>query len=562
MEINGGYIRAHPGSSIDIGINLYHDGTNWRYVTAGTALKFEQVNYGGSRSFQWTTAPTGAAGAVLTGVTAMSLDGTTGNLGVLGTVNAANASMGAPSFSFTGATNSGLYRDPTTNWPCISATGVMSAMFWTGGVMLPAGSHFSWAATNPIGANGPEVAIMRRNAAGLEVNTGTIGQYRDLVLRGVESYGGMVSVVGSTGTIAGGAATPQLEVRGAGAAGDGAFMTFHRPGAFAAFFGLDTDNTLKIGGYSLGAASYRIHHDGFAWPWVPIAGETYKIHSSGKDVVAHRSNTSGVYWFGTPAASTYLFYDGATYQMPTAPLCVQARLTIGGGAAQSSALHVHAAANMNFVAHSSTLAYIGNLNDANTAWQPLTYVGSMFGPLTDNGGNLGTFANRWSAVYAVSGTINTSDQRGKTNITPCDLGLDFINSLHPVSYVRKVGYATTERVVVGEEEVPEHYDIDNNLIPATTKPKYEDVAVPVPGVRTHYGLIAQDVALAVQAAGVKDFGGYVVGDAMTLPKDNPVDAPQGLNYSEFVAPLIKAVQELSARVKVLEAQLAQPAQRG
>jgi hypothetical protein len=29
----------------------------------------------------------------------------------------------------------------------------------------------------------------------------------------------------------------------------------------------------------------------------------------------------------------------------------------------------------------------------------------------------------------------------------------------------------------------------------------------------------------------------------------------GLNYSEFIAPLIKAVQELSARVRELEARL-------
>lgn len=37
-----------------------------------------------------------------------------------------------------------------------------------------------------------------------------------------------------------------------------ALMTFHRPGAHAVFFGLDTDNQLKVGGWSTGANSYRL----------------------------------------------------------------------------------------------------------------------------------------------------------------------------------------------------------------------------------------------------------------------------------------------------------------
>jgi hypothetical protein len=67
---------------------------------------------------------------------------------------------------------------------------------------------------------------------------------------------------------------------------------------------------------------------------------------------------------------------------------------------------------------------------------------------------------------------------------------------------------------------------------------------PIPGVRTHWGLLAQEVQQAVTTAGV-DFGGYVEN------RENP-DAPLGLNYSEFIAPLIKAVQELSLRVQALE----------
>lgn len=56
--------------------------------------------------------------------------------------------------------------------------------------------------------------------------------------------------------------TPGFEVYGAGGTGDAAYMSFHRPGAYAIRFGLDTDNVLKVGGWSMGAAAHTIWHSG------------------------------------------------------------------------------------------------------------------------------------------------------------------------------------------------------------------------------------------------------------------------------------------------------------
>ena len=53
----------------------------------------------------------------------------------------------------------------------------------------------------------------------------------------------------------GGGGLSKLECLGTGGA---AFMTFHRPGAFATYLGLDTDNAIKVGGWSNGAASYPV----------------------------------------------------------------------------------------------------------------------------------------------------------------------------------------------------------------------------------------------------------------------------------------------------------------
>lgn len=61
-------------------------------------------------------------------------------------------------------------------------------------------------------------------------------------------------------TIAGGTdnyGRAALEVRANTSAG-AAYMAFHRPGQFATFLGFDTDNQLKIGGWSMGAQAFRV----------------------------------------------------------------------------------------------------------------------------------------------------------------------------------------------------------------------------------------------------------------------------------------------------------------
>lgn len=47
-------------------------------------------------------------------------------------------------------------------------------------------------------------------------------------------------------------------LQAASSAGGAAYMAFHRGGYYAVNFGLDTDNKLRVGGWSMGAVSYRI----------------------------------------------------------------------------------------------------------------------------------------------------------------------------------------------------------------------------------------------------------------------------------------------------------------
>ena len=63
-----------------------------------------------------------------------------------------------------------------------------------------------------------------------------------------------------------------------------------------------------------------------------------------------------------------------------------------------------------------------------------------------------------------------------------------------------------------------------------------------------YGLIAQEVKEAMDKHGITDFNGWTVD---TTHKDDK----QGISYEMFVIPLLKAVQELSAKVAELEAKI-------
>jgi len=158
-------------------------------------------------------------------------------------------------------------------------------------------------------------------------------------------------------------------------------------------------------------------------------------------------------------------------------------------------------------------SYIGLGNAAE-----YVFHASYFYPATDNHQDCGASSKRWDDIRATNGSIVTSDQRDKTDVTNIDLGLSFIDSLRPVTY------------------------------------KWDDRSG-YTGTRTHMGFIAQEVATTL--------GSNASGRALWI-KDDPEDVEeadgtvttsverQGLRYTELLAPLVKAVQELSARVTALE----------
>jgi len=119
---------------------------------------------------------------------------------------------------------------------------------------------------------------------------------------------GVLYPSGSAGGVASATPAHGLEVRGAGGGGDAAYIALHRPGAFAVLFGLDTDNQLAYGGWSLGAGRRVLYDTNNFNPaaYAPVGGVggTWTV---GQNV---QSNSAAVVIGTTGAGNCYLRPNG------------------------------------------------------------------------------------------------------------------------------------------------------------------------------------------------------------------------------------------------------------
>lgn len=119
---------------------------------------------------------------------------------------------------------------------------------------------------------------------------------------------------------------------------------------------------------------------------------------------------------------------------------------------------------------------------------------------------------------------NLSDGRFKTNINENVAGLDFITKLRPVTYTMNIEA------------------LNSFLGRKTDLPGTSNFQRSASMIRT--GFIAQEVETLAKEIGYS-FSGIDV-------PDDPDRSHYGLRYSEFVVPLVKAVQEQQTQIEVLE----------
>ena len=128
------------------------------------------------------------------------------------------------------------------------------------------------------------------------------------------------------------------------------------------------------------------------------------------------------------------------------------------------------------------------------------------------GSNQLQLGNSSTDVYAFNAVQTRSDERDKKDIKDSDLGLEFISKLRPVKYKW-------------------------NLRDGSMK-----------GKRYHYGLSAQEVEQVTKDLNI-DFGG------LQHHEKNGGQDVYSVGYTELIAPMIKAIQELTNEVNTLKSEI-------
>ena len=144
------------------------------------------------------------------------------------------------------------------------------------------------------------------------------------------------------------------------------------------------------------------------------------------------------------------------------------------------------------------------------------------------GSNQIQLGNTSVTVYAQKALVVRSDARDKLDIEDSPLGLNFIMKLRP----RK--YRMNSREAYFEEDKERDFTATNDGSKA--------------GKRPHYGLVAQEVKEVMNELNV-DFAGYL---------DSKIDGGEdvlSLGYAEFIAPMIKAIQQQQHMIEQLQKEI-------
>jgi hypothetical protein len=260
-------------------------------------------------------------------------------------------------------------------------------------------------------------------------------------------------------------------------------------------------------------------------------------------IVAEGSGTSGATCYVALRNSNATFFAGYA---GTSASAGQATVTISDAGTQGGTIFLYNSTGADYarIAQNSSYMFIdGTLGVAsgvnNVTESVLTAL--EFRPQVDNGLTLGTASFRWGQIYSTSSTISTSDIRTKYDIENLKLGLDFIEALQPSEYKVLTSAVKTVPLTNATQE-----ELAAGTVTQDSITGEDIVKINIQGNRVHSGFIAQQVK---QALGNKDYAIWCLDDS-TDP-----DSRQSLRYEELISPMVKAIQELSAKVRELEAKL-------
>ena len=231
-------------------------------------------------------------------------------------------------------------------------------------------------------------------------------------------------------------------------------------------------------------------------------GNLFEMTRSSNSIQTFSGKKAGVIWFTVNNNDR----KTTTYDLDVDnDLVMSGEIFLPNGSDDNPSIRFRNTTNMGFYRHASnqigvTIGGAGRIR----------FTNNQLGPLINDSIDLGNGSFRYDDIFLTSNPNVNSDRNLKNTIATSDLGLDFINKLNPVSY------------------------------------KYNGKT------RTHYGLIAQEIETVLNTINkpTTDFAGFCKDE---VDEDgNAITPTYGLRYSEFISPIIKAIQELSTKVAALE----------
>ena len=373
-----------------------------------------------------------------------------------------------------------------------------------------------------------------------------------------------------------------LEIQPTG--GGASMISFHRPGAYAAYFGLDTDNVWRVGGWSAGANAYRL-----------ILGDTYPGANNGNVNTGQLSCTYLVTEGGDIGAGPLYFRHNGSYYI------------------QFDNVNMFQAVNMNIMSwgsyyfSASPAIFIGSWDGT---WIHTSHSIMMNGAnlgFSNNGGVYWNYDGTWMRMYGTTGIgtsgttfwlsndasvglywdgtwLNIRPRAWAPNEMSCDVGIirngasglrftdDNVRIFRPTStnqmkiYVydawcqwhRAYDNTSMGYVDIGGFHNPSSLKGKSNVahiedgLSLVRDQRIRPIRYTTPGYTGEYGHEdrADRRSVGLAAEDVDQVIPEVVGH------DPETGEPTGINYGALVAVLWSAMRGLDARVDELEARLA------
>jgi hypothetical protein len=232
-------------------------GTGSVVLSTSPSLTTPTIGSAGATFSGATSGTTVFKAAAVAGTTTITMPGTTGTVALtsdIPTVNNATLTMGV---SGTGLSGSQTFTANQSSAATFTVTSNATSANTASAIVARDGSGNFTAGTITAALTGNVTGNVSGSSGSCTGNAATVtnGLYttggQTIAARNVQQGSQTAAMATATGSLGG------LEMQSANSSG-AAFMTFHRPGAFAGYFGLDTDNVLKVGGWSFGAVAYPL----------------------------------------------------------------------------------------------------------------------------------------------------------------------------------------------------------------------------------------------------------------------------------------------------------------